>query len=158
MRALVFSADSKLLAAGGDRGNVRLWDTAGDSSSLALADLPFTVEQFAFAPDGQTLAVAGSTNMAGSLVLWDLLRRQTRASLRLPAGPARAAFAADGKTLATGLADGGVILWDPVTGQERATLPGHNQPIQTLAFTSDGQTLIAVCGDGVVQAWRGGGR
>ena len=151
IRALAFSSDGQKLAAGGERGNVRLWDIAAGSSSLAIADLPFTVEQLAFSPNDKILAVLGSTQ----LVIWDVPLRQTRARLKLPAGPAVLAFTPDGKTLATGQADGDITLWDPVTGQERATLSGHGGPIQARSFTADGQVLISAGQDGVVQVWRG---
>ena len=96
---------------------------------------------------------SASTRTAGSVVLWDAVRHQTRATLNLPPGTPRLAFAPGGKTLAAGLGDGAIFLLDPITGQQRATLAGHADPLHALAFTRDSRTLISVSTDGLVRTW-----
>src|SRR5262249_42239561 len=58
------------------------------------------------------------------------------------------AFSADGKTLATGTAEGVVKLWDAATGQERATLPTllrgeRPSRVTCLLFSPDSKTLAS---------------
>jgi RNA polymerase sigma factor (sigma-70 family) len=59
------------------------------------------------------------------------------------------AFAADGKTLASGHADGMVHLWHADTGKEMGVLKQPPTPVMGLAFSSDGKVL-ATRGGGVV--------
>ena len=71
----------------------------------------------AFAPDGQTLAVA-----AGSLILlWDVASGEKQATLRGHASEVTAlSWTPDGRTLISGGKDRTVRSWDVRSGRERA--------------------------------------
>ena len=59
----------------------------------------------------------------------------------------------DGKTLASGSADKTIKLWDVATGKERATLKGHTDWVNSVAFSPDGKTLASGSGDKTVKLW-----
>jgi WD40 repeat protein len=68
------------------------------------------------------------------------------------------ALTRDGKTLATGGADGQIKLWDLASWQRRVTLAGYAGPIQCLVFTPDGALVASAGADGVVKLWDTAGR
>src|SRR5438309_3129804 len=70
------------------------------------------------------------------------------------AGVNAIAFAPDGKTLASGGADGSIIVWDVAAGEPlAAVLAGPRQGGSSGAFSPDGRILAAGGGDGTVVTW-----
>ncbi|MFB2893410.1 trypsin-like peptidase domain-containing protein [Aerosakkonemataceae cyanobacterium BLCC-F50] len=63
------------------------------------------------------------------------------------------AISADGQTIASGLADGNIKLWNKNTGKELRTLAGHSSTIDALAISPDGQILASGSRDKTVKIW-----
>jgi serine/threonine protein kinase len=81
---------------------------------------------------------------------------QTPARLVLDAGTGpiwSVAYSPDGKTLAMGIDDGSVRLWDAQSGQLMSRIPAHTGPIWNLAFSNDGATIATASDDGFVRLW-----
>jgi serine/threonine protein kinase/WD40 repeat protein len=130
---LAFSPDGDTLASATLRGNVKLWDVAGERSRLTLEMPPAPASSFtgllrqlgdelranfegpikalAFTPDGQTLV---TLDHRGRGQLWDVADGHPKASVQLPTPVKAAAFGPGCRTLAT--VTGGMTrtltLWD----------------------------------------------
>jgi WD40 repeat protein len=46
------------------------------------------------------------------------------------------------------------MLWDVATGEPKTALVGHQRYILSLAFSTDGVTLVSGAGDNTVRLWR----
>ncbi|WP_017313927.1 WD40 repeat domain-containing protein [Mastigocladopsis repens] len=62
------------------------------------------------------------------------------------------AFNPEGNIIATGQVNI-IKLWDLKTGKELDTLWGHAIDVNSLAFTPDGQFLVAGCSQGEIKIW-----
>jgi WD40 repeat protein len=125
------------------------------------------VEALATSPDGRLLTSASRDKTAR---VWDLqtgglmhtLTHRTRDPIPAEWDPdarrwkrplAAAAFAPDGRMVATGGADRVICLWDVATGGPMNTLTGHRGAVTDLTFSSDGRQLASASTDGSVRLW-----
>jgi DNA-binding beta-propeller fold protein YncE len=156
-RSLAFSADGKYLAAGGDDGAVKVWDTATANEILTLPRQETSVTSVAFSPDGTQLATYA---LNATIKLWDARTGQEMKTLRNGTGNDRilnflfnAVFSPDGKRLAAGGWGKTVRVWDVETGQEVLSLVGHTDYVQGIAFSPDGKWIASASNDQTVRVW-----
>jgi RNA polymerase sigma factor (sigma-70 family) len=145
-RRAALSPDGKTLALGRD------WAATFGNRRMKPAD------GRAFSPDGRFLADWAENPLGRSrmdhVYVWDAATG--RAVATLAAGPrpgaTSAAFAPDGRTLATASADGVVRLWEVATWTVRAEFRGHRDRVTAVAFGPDGRLFTGGL-DTVVLGW-----
>jgi len=108
-----------------------------------------TIDDIAFSPGGQYLAVASGIGV------WIYEVTTSRALMLIPteSSVSSVSFSPDGATLASGAWNGTVKLWDVATGEPIATLEGHEGRVSSVSFSPDGATLASGAGDDTVKLW-----
>jgi|GEM_PF-2005116 len=152
--ALAFDATGERLATGDMDGRLRLWDlTAERPEPVTLETTGGRVLDLGFAPRGGRLA---ATTLHG-LRLWELSGSDAPRPLLADQGHGERVLAVaaspDGRLIASGDGDGGLLLWDAASGQELKRLPAGEAAIEALAFAGDGKRLASGDGDGTVRVW-----
>src|SRR5262249_43455130 len=126
----------------------RLWEVATGREVAVLDPGPHNVHGIAFHPDGKVVAVSYAI---GGARVFAVSEPKKPKPLPFPE-VSSLIYLPDGKTLAVGLPNGTVTLWEPDTGKEQTILrklkPGWVWP---LALTADGGTLAAASEDGVIK-------
>lgn len=142
---VAFNPNGRALAAGGIAGSVRVWelDEKDESAGRVMRVHGSWVNAVAFRPDGEGVASVSSDNeirfnpSIGKLVIL----RPKLAEVR------SAAYAPDGKWLATGTRYGLTKVWDN-NGDEVAALKNkHGGDVWSVAFSHDGKALAVADGD-----------
>jgi WD40 repeat protein len=158
INSVTYSADGKILAAGGGAGSglpaddapVVLWDAKTGRRLRGLGKPGWTCRSFAFAPDSKTGTLAGEW-----LQVFDIASGQQVWKADAP-NVWGVAFSPNGKLLATLDLRHTVILWEAKTGKRLAELGGGQRNIAMfarLAFAPDGLTLAVRNPDRSVDLW-----
>ncbi|WP_162788313.1 hypothetical protein [Amycolatopsis albispora] len=156
--AITISSDSRLLAAVGENGTVRVWDISDLAAPAELATMAGprgNVASVAISPDGRTVAAGGAD---AKVHLWDLADPAGHTVLD---GPGEAvtsvAFAPDGRMLAAGSRDRAVhryALTDPAGPRPLPALRGPAGQVFSVAISPDSRVLAAgTSTDRAVHLW-----
>lgn len=153
-----FAADGKTLYTAGAEsllyraGAVALWNAENGQQVAALAGGHATsVWGIAVSPDNKTLVTSGYD---GKVIVWDLGKKQPRATLDKHKGWVRAiAMKADGSHFATGGEDGTIIVWTTADAAEAKNFKAHDAAVYSLAFSPDGTRLASASTDKTAKLW-----
>jgi WD40 repeat protein len=159
-KALAFSPDGKVLASGGMDKVIKFWDSAtGTPLPISFAKQKRDIDVIAFSAENTLLATALGYGKGGKgseqIALWDPKTGKLldRIAGHTAAGLLTLALSPDGKTLATGFADGTIKLWDVATRRERAAFRGHDHQVYALAFSPSGNLFATAGRDRTVRLW-----
>jgi WD40 repeat protein len=158
-----WSPDGKQLASGSDDQTLQLWDVRTGQTLRIFKGHTNGIWSVAWSPDGTSLTSGGEDQ---SVRVWDVKTGQV---LRVARGysngiwsvawqpPPRSGLTAAHwrSLLASGSEDHQVRIWNPETGEELHTLPGHTNRIWAVAWSPGGQFLASASEDRTIKLWHG---
>jgi WD40 repeat protein len=168
VRSVAFAPDGKVLAALDADGGIRLWERGTGRELRRWKQGSGHRGPLAFSPDGRVLA----SGDGGVVHLWDSATGAERRRLVGHQGTVHClAFSPDGRTLASGAVEGlqyvgqDVVvakrspgdrvlrLWDVTGGSPAGEVVGHEDGIETVAFSPDGTALASGGWDRTIRVW-----
>jgi len=145
------------------KGEIEIWDVPIHKHLNTLTQVRSHFNAWAFTPDGKILAV----NMGSAVRLWNTQTGKKFTTLETPKSIINGfletlrlrsfdvyalAFAPDGNTLAAGVEDKKIYLWDIPTKHHITTLK-HEYAVSKLAFSPDGKILASGDTSGKIHLW-----
>jgi len=140
----------------GQGGHLRIWDIAQPQApprELFPGERGEVIRVFDVSPDGR---LGAATFEEGFIRVWDMATAKPLQMMRVfLQSPHCAVFSPDSRRLAAGSSSGreAVKLWETVTWQEVLTLAGEGTMFRFVAFSPDGQTLMARNDQGQLHIW-----
>ncbi|EGJ29126.1 MULTISPECIES: hypothetical protein [Moorena] len=147
-----FSSDGQLIASASNDKTVKLWKQDGTLITTLPGDRKLS--SVSFSPDGKRI-VAGAAG--GSIVIWSRqdISWQQFESKRVVGDTKTVydvSFHPNQDIIASGSADGTVKLWNP-NGILIATLKQGSEPVESVNFSPDGETLVSINAANRVSIW-----
>ena len=148
--SLAFLPDGLSFLSVGDDPQAWLWDVAAGTKTPVFVAHPGGLEDVSVSPDGR----AALTVSQGVARLWDLAGGRLVRQVPGDWGwVSQAAFAPDGRSLASAYSNSEVRLWDAATGRQLQRFVGHLEASETVAFLGDGKTLVTGSLDATAALW-----
>ena len=171
IESLCFSPDGQILASGSWDNSIHLWNVTSPKS-FGSGQIIHTLQGYndgiwsvCFSPDGQTLASGGKDQ---TVRLWGMGHAGDQ-NIRTLHGHSSwvlsVCFSPDGRSLVSAGGDMEIHLWSVADSSslpddaaldsnlELLTLQGHTEPIPSVCFSPDGQTLASGSSDRMIRLW-----
>jgi WD40 repeat protein/serine/threonine protein kinase len=146
---VLFLPDGRsLLASSGPEG-IQWWDISNVEQPRQKETPPQGRLSMALSPDGRLLV--------SDFTLWDVESLETKAGRSLAESRGAYAhvfnFSPDGRSLISSESFGNIVFRDLRAERLPVTLQGHDEPVWSLAITSDGRTMASASLDKTVRLW-----
>jgi WD40 repeat protein len=146
--AVAISDDGKWIAAGDQKGRVRIWSLNDQREVLMLEAHPGRITQLAFSPNSQLLA---TTSYSGDVALWQLPDGKRMKDLKISNEKiTHLAFLSDSVLAA---ASNEVSLWEVASGKKAMALTSKNFRATGFALSQDRRVLAFNDSDSTTQFW-----
>lgn len=134
---------------GGGRISYSDTHTAEITNSIEVGE---AIHDMAWSPDAEIMGILDYGENV--VTLRDAETGELLAVLEAPDGGLTSmSWSADGEVLATGVANGTIILWDGETGEQLAVLEGHTSRVSTVAWSPYRFILASGGSDGSIRLW-----
>lgn len=149
-----YGPDGSVLLSAYANATVRFWRTSDDTKMGLLTLSGGIISANALALGNSAIIAIGDS--PSGVLLWDGNGEGSMLTTLATKGVVNAvAYHPDGKTLASGMSDATIQLWN--TAKQKALgapLKGHGGSVTSLAFSPDGKTLASASIDRTIRLWR----
>jgi len=154
VREVRFSRDSQQIASASEDKSIKLWSVSSDRERATLCGHEHFVHSVCFSPDGHRVA---SGSLDQTTKTWFAAPSLQLTFHGHDGWVKNVGFGPDSRRVATGsyafATSNFLQIWDPVTGERIQTFPSVTIPVQSLAFSPDGQRIATIGADETGALW-----
>lgn len=144
------STDGRMLATGGDEGDVLLWNAADWTVAATLHGRGPSIEGLRFLADDSRLV---SISADGRVVVWSVSEARVVGEYAAAPNSPIAVVSQNDNRFAFADADGCVMVLDAENDETLFRCEGLANPVIRIAFTPDGRRIITGSTDDTVRVW-----
>jgi WD40 repeat protein len=148
LSSVAISADGKLLAAGDQKGTVRIWSTSDGHEAAVIQAHDGHVRQVAFSPDSHLLA---TTSYSGEVILWQLPDGQKLNSLKMSEQEISRLEFLSNSLLA--VAGSETSIWNVDSGKKETVLSTKSASAPALGVSQDRRLIAFGESDSAILLW-----
>ena len=149
INSLAFSPSGEWLVSGSSDKSIRIWNPATGKQLESVNNQPDEVNVLTFSKNGEFFASSAGKEIR----LWDVKKLKDPRTLRRHSAVVTAiAFSHDGNSIASGSADGTVLVWRRGSDREQFALKSNSSSVLALSFGLEG-SLSSVHSDGGLESW-----
>jgi WD40 repeat protein len=145
---VMFTPDSKRIVTAGQDNKIHLWN-ALTGEILYSFEHEIGVRALDISSDGQWIVSAGYSDVH----VWELVSGREISSARIDDVINKVVFSPDGRLFSTADIAGNVIIWETQFGNEIGRIGDNLLDAETLAFSADGQKIVAGGDNFVALVW-----
>ncbi len=156
--AIEFSPDGGQLIAGDETGQLRIWSTQDWTLLEEFAAHSEGVVSLTLSPAGDLLATGSGVRYdetfdKGEIRIWDTKTWELKHHFTEHENRIRSLDFSIDRTLVAGSYDGGISLWDGVTGKRRLSFRAHLAETISVRFSPDGKHICSTSEDSTARVW-----
>ncbi|KQK11861.2 angio-associated migratory cell protein [Brachypodium distachyon] len=144
LTCLAITWDSQSIVSGSQDSSVHIVSINSGKVVGSLVGHTNSVECIGISPRYNWVAT-GSIDQR--LIIWDLTHQAIRSICEHDDGVTCLAWIGSSRYVASGCIDGTVHIWDSLSGELARMLSGHRDAVQSLAVSTDGNSIVSVSSD-----------
>jgi WD40 repeat protein len=150
VNSCAWSPDGRSIVSASDDRTLRIWDARSGTLTKTLSGHENNVSRCAWSRDGKRIV---SASLDGTLRIWEIDSEAPAVAMHAPLGLESCDWSPDGNRIVAGSSHGTLVIKDAFSGDERATMTGHEGAAWGCSWSNQGDRIASSSMDKTLRIW-----